>query len=133
MIRSIIISLQPQARQSQNANSNGRNSQQLVAAPTAGTVGDERAKSALLLRLEVDLATAVAIYAAKYNNSVLPAMLQMFQPAQTRLERMHKNGDIDGLFDLYENKIRHVHQMGTLQAGIPLPRPHADSSPSPSC
>ena len=42
-----------------NANSNDRNSQQLVAGPTAGTVGDERAKSALLLRLEVDLATVL--------------------------------------------------------------------------
>ena len=45
-------------------------------------------------------------------------MLQKFQPAQTQLERMHKNGDIDGLIDLFENKIRHVYQIGTLQAGI---------------
>ena len=45
-------------------------------------------------------------------------MLQTFQPAQTKLEPMHKIGDIDGLIDLYENKIRHVYQMGTLQAGI---------------
>ena len=58
----------------------------------------------------MDLATAVAMNAAKYNNSVLPIMLQMFQPAQTQIERMHKNGDIDGLIDLYENKIRHVYQ-----------------------
>ena len=45
-----------------NANSNDRNSHKLVTAPTAGTVGDERDKTALLLRLEVDLATAVAMY-----------------------------------------------------------------------
>ena len=91
------------ASEALNANSNDRNSQQLVAAPTAETVGDERANNTLLLRLEVDLATAVAMNAAKYNNSVLPTMLQMVQPAQSQLELMHKNGDIDGLIDLCEN------------------------------
>ena len=51
------------ASEAPNPNSNDRNSQQLVAAPTARTVGD--GQSALLLRL--DLATPVAMFAAKYQ------------------------------------------------------------------